>query len=117
MTVSIVLTGADDDANRAGEWAMQEALKAKYAATDVASLGNQVKTYFREACCAFFENNAAKQMVMLSLDLSGDKPSVELVCDGAMRRGVVSGATGLLGASRQRHRGLDGMTCVSVPAA
>ena len=117
MPVSIVLSGAESDAEEAAEWAMREALKAKYSDIEAADFSRNVERSFRDACDAFFSDEGARQMMMLSLDFAESQPRIEFICDGALARGVVKGAARLEGAKRRRdHAVVDGTTCVSLPA-
>lgn len=116
MRSSIVLSGICQDAERAADWARKQAVRASYDNETAVDLGVRVQQAFRAACTAFFEHDGERQMLMLSLDLSGSAPRFELISDGEQARGTVSAAQGLGLGERRRNGLLDGLTCVSIPA-
>ena len=116
MFKSIVLSGDSRDALKAAQWAVGEARRAKFGEHKSDALGSRVLKFYRAAIRAFFGTNPEGQKLMITLDLGRPTPRFELITDGEMARGTVSGARGLSRAERRRRDLLDGLTCVSVAA-
>lgn len=116
MRDAIVLTGAAKDASTAADWAEKCARKARLAEETVTALAAEVRKLYKGACKSFYDADAARQMVMVSLSLNGKEQHIELYADGKQARGVVSSAAAFKKAERRHNGTLDGLTCVSMAA-
>ena len=116
MRSTIVLTGDSRDAETAAQWAESEAKRARLTEVVSKTLRGRVLKSYLATCEAFFAENGAAQMLMLSLDFSRPEPSFELIADGEQARGTVAACKAMKTVQRRRAGLLDGLTCVTVPA-